>query len=218
MSVSTESVVYRGAKTIYDDWSDQLQPWWSDDLLDYVSAIASMWDQVEIFIEDDPDNDVVAWQALLDVDIAPLIALPWLAQCVGERLPVGMDEESARNWIRLAPNWIRGTPAGIVAAVKRHLTGTQTVQFAERMKLDGTPDDDTIAIVTYAEETPNQEAVLQALRRNVPADIVIEYDVIAQATWALVQAGMADWAELQSTYGPTWAKVAGAKPGFNVWQ
>ena len=55
------------------------------------------------------------------------------------------------------------------------------------------------------------------LRRTVPADIVWEYDVLDAATWALVEAGMADWAELESTYGPTWHNVGGAQPGYNVW-
>jgi hypothetical protein len=204
--------------TIYEDWSEQLTPWMTDDLDTFVAAISSMWESVEVFIEDDPDNDIVAWQTLFDVDIAPLIALPWLAQTVGERLPVGLDEEAARNWIRLSPNWSRGTPGGIVDAVKRHLTGAQTVMFAERSLLDGTPDDDTISIATYLEETPDQTVILDTLRKFVPADILFEYEAISQSTWAIVEAGQDDWAELETTYGPTWSQVAGAKPGFNVWQ
>ena len=204
--------------TIYDDWAEQLAPWMTPDLDDFIRAVAGMWANVEVYIDDDPDNDIVAWQPLFDVDIAPLKSLPWLAQCVGERLPVGMTEDQARDWIRLSPNWQRGTPQGIVNSVKRHLTGTQTVMFAERMHLDGTPDDDTVAIATYEEETPDQDIILDALRHNVPADLMFEYEALPQATWAVVQGGMDDWAELQATYGPTWAGVAGAKPGFNVWQ
>jgi hypothetical protein len=201
--------------TIALDWPTQLQPIWTDDLGDYVAAIATMWNEVEQY-DADPDNDVVAWQALLDVDIAPLAALPWLAQCVGDRVPVGLDEDAARDWVRASPNWSRGTPQGIADGVKRLLTGTQTVQFGVRMKLDGSPHDDYIAIITYATETPDPQRVRNELRRTVPADIVWEYDVIDAATWTLVEAGMADWVELQTTYGPRWHDVAGAKPGFNV--
>ena len=81
--------------TIALDWPTQLEPIWTDDLGDYVAAVATMWSEVEIYAAD-PDNDVVAWQPLLDVDIAPMGALPWLAQCVGERVPVGIDEQGAR--------------------------------------------------------------------------------------------------------------------------
>jgi len=198
------------------DWPLQLTPWWTDELGDYVAAIATMWNEVELF-DDDPTNDVVGWQALFDVDLCPMIALPWLAQCVGDRIPVGYTEDQARDWIRLSPNWSRGTEEGIVNAVKRQLTGNQTVQFGARRKLDGTVDPDYIAIMTYTSETPDQAAVTQALRRNVPADIVCEYQTLAGATWALVEGGGPTWSALEGSYGPTWGDVAGAQPGFNVW-
>lgn len=202
--------------TIATEWPTQLEPVWTDDLGDYVAAVATMWTEVESY-QADPDSDVVSWQALFDVDIAPMAGLPWLAQCVGERVPVGIDEQGARDWIKSAPNWIRGTELGIVNAVKRLLVAPATVQFGTRVKLDGSPDDDYIAIVTYATQTPDPQAVRNALRRTVPADIVWQYDVLDAATWALVQAGMADWDELETTYGPTWHDVGGAKPGYNVW-
>lgn len=202
--------------TIAVDWPEQLAPWMTSDLADFVAAVASMWDQIEIF-DDDPANDVIAWQRLFDVDTAPMFVLPWLAQLVGERLPVGVDENGARDWIKISPNWLRGTPQGIVNSVKRLLTGRQVVQFRERSHLDGTYDARCIAILTYASETPDEEAVRQALRRNVPANLLWEYNVIDAATWALVEAGMANWTELEATYGPTWGNVAGAQPGYDVW-
>lgn len=204
--------------TIATDWPTQLIPLTnqSPDMVGYVAAIASMWDEVEQYFAD-PDNGVVSWQALMDVDIAPLAALTWLAQCVGERLPVGLTADASRAWIYEAPNWSRGTEAGIVSAVKRLLTGTQTVQYGSRIMLDGTPNPDYIAIVTYASETPDEQSVRNTLRHYVPFDIVWQYEVLEQATWELVQAGMADWTQLEQTYGPTWQDVSGAKPGYNVW-
>jgi hypothetical protein len=202
--------------SIADDWLEQLQPWMTLDLYDFVSAIASMWQEAEQYYLDDPDNGVVGWQPLWDVTIAPSGGLPWLAQVVGERLPSGLTDTAQRQWITLAPVQDRGSPTGIVNAVKRLLTGTQTVQFRERSHLDGTADNDYISILTYAAETPNPAAVRQALRRNVPADIVWEYDVATQATWTSVETGMADWTQLQTTYGPAWTDVAGATPGFIV--
>jgi hypothetical protein len=202
--------------TIAADWPAQLAPLLTSDLTAYTNAIASMWGEVEQF-EDDPANDIVGWQALFDVDIAPMIALPWLAQCVGERLPVGIDVDAARDWIRLNPRWMRGTEQAIVNAVKRCLTGPATVQFGQRMHLDATVDVDCVAVLTYTSQTPDQGAVQRALRDNVPADIVWEYACVDGATWALVQAGMSSWTQLQTTYGPKWSNVAGSTPGFNVW-
>lgn len=202
--------------TIALDWPTQLLPIWSDDLSPYVGAIATMWQEVEQY-QADPASDVVSWQALFDVDIAPMAGLPWLAQCVGDRIPVGLGESDARAWVSAAPNWTRGTESGIVSAIKRLLLPPATVQFGTRVKLDGTFDDDYIAVMTYATQTPDPQAVRNALRRTVPADIVWEYDVVDAATWALVEAGMADWTQLESTYGPTWHDVGGAKPGYNVW-
>ena len=202
--------------SIHDDWWEQLLPWQTSDLFDFTGAISSMWDALAPY-DADPDNEVVAWQALLDVDIAPFAGLPWLAQCVGDRVPVGLTEDQARDWIRNSPNWIRGTPQGIVSAIRRVLTGPSVVQFAERQRLDGTPDADCIAIITYVSQTPSVEAVKHALRRNCPGDIVWEYAVIDHATWALVEAGMSSWQQLETTYGPTWGNVSGAQPGFNVW-
>jgi hypothetical protein len=202
--------------TIAIDWPTQLQAIWSDDLSDYVAAIATMWAEVEVY-QADPANDVVSWQALLDVDIAPLQALPWLTQLVGDRLPVGLDEAAARDWIKATPNWQRGTPAGIVAAVQRLLIDPAVVQFGVRRHLDGTVDVDAIAILTYASETPDPQAVRNALRRTVPADIVWEYNVVIRSTWSIVQAGAPTWAQLQATSGPTWNDVTASVPGYDVW-
>lgn len=192
--------------TIALDWPTQLIPIWSDDLADYVAAIATMWSEVEVY-QADPDNDVAAWQALFDVDVAPMQALPWLAQCVGERLPVGIDESGARDWIRQAPNWSRGTYEGIVAAVTRVLDPDATVYVEQRQQSDGTVDVDYIYVFTFSAQTPDPQRVRNQLRRTVPADIVWEYELAAPKTWAAVQVGMANWTQFEATHGPTWADV-----------
>lgn len=201
--------------TIAADWPTQLQPIWTGDLAEYVAAIASMWNEVEVY-EADPGNDITAFQALLDVDLANLSALVWLAQCVGDRVPVGYTEEQARAWVKQLPNWNRGTPAAIVAAVQRVLTGGQAVLYRWRSHADGTVDPDCIAILTYASETPDQQLVENALRRNVPADIIFEYQCVAGATWALVQPSHT-WATFQTANGPTWGDVRNQHPEFNPW-
>ena len=96
-------------------WPAQLQPWWTPDLAVYVAAVAGMWAETDQYLED-PDNDIVAYQALLDVDLAPFKALPWLAQCVGERVPVGYTDpkpatgSATRRNGSAAPPKASGTP------------------------------------------------------------------------------------------------------------
>lgn len=187
---------------------------WDDtgDFQTYARAVGQMFLEVETFAED--TDTVIGWQALWDVDIAPSNALPWLAQTVGERVPSGSTDAQARSLIKAAPNQDRGTPLAIANAVKQCLTGGQTIGFRERYRDDGTQDDDALAVFTYVSETPSQNAVLAALRRTVPADIDIYYQCLSSPTWAALQTGKATWADFEAAYGPTWAAVEGAQPGY----
>jgi hypothetical protein len=197
-------------------WPAQLAPVQTDDLDAYTAAIAAMWAQTDLFLAD-PDNDVVDYQALVDVDLAPTWALPWLAQLVGERIPVGYTDTQARDWIRNSPKWIRGTPAGIWNAVKRVLLPGASMQMRERWNPNtSTADPDWISILTWATQTPDQNLVLQVLRREVPADIMFGYTMQTAATWGSFTGTVANWAAMKTTY-PTWAAVQGATPGYVTW-
>lgn len=203
--------------TITALWIPQLAPILTPDLQTYALAIASMWAQTDQYLED-PDNDIVAFQAMFDVDIAPFEALPWLAQCVGERIPVGYDDQQARDWIRNSPKWIRGTPQGIWNAVKRVLAPGAVMQMRERWNANtGAADPDWISIFTWADQTPDVNLVEQALRRNVPADILYYYATQTSVTWGALTAAASSWAALNADYGPAWSDVRGATPGFTSW-
>jgi Phage tail protein (Tail_P2_I) len=197
-------------------WVPQLGPILTTDLQTYALAIAGMWEETDQYLED-PDNDIVAFQALFDVDIAPFKTLPWLAQCVGERLPVGYDDAQSRDWIRNSPKWIRGTPAGIWNAVKRVLTPGASMQMRERWNANtNTADPDWISILTYTGQTPDPNLVLQVLRRNVPADIMYTYTTQGAATWNSFHGVINTWAQMKATYA-TWGAVQGATPGYVTW-
>lgn len=191
--------------TIALDWPTQLAPIWTDDLGDFVAAVATMWNEVEAY-QADPENGVAAWQPLFDVDLAPTEALPWLAQCVGERLPVGISDAGARNWIRTAPNWMRGTPQAIVDGLARVLAPGATVHVRMSTKSDGSADPDYIWVLTYASQTPDPQLVRNQLRRTVPGDIVWEYQNVTDPTWLLAQEGIATWGDFAATYA-TWDAV-----------
>lgn len=175
------------------------------DFQTYATAIGQMFAEIEQYAED--TDTTVGWSVLWDVDTATHNALPWLAMIVGERVPSGASDSQARALIKAAPNQDRGTPLAIANAIKQLLTGAQTVAMRERKRSDGTADDDALNIVTWATQTPDQNAVLAALRRTVPADIDVYYDVLTSPTWATIQSGSPTWATIQTNDGPTWADI-----------
>jgi hypothetical protein len=116
--------------SIAEDLNEAMLPWLTPDLEDYNNAIGWMFHTVEQwFDEDDEDGN---WAMLLDPDLCPVEALPYLAQYVGERLPTGISEPLAREWIKDAPNQLRGTAYSIFRAAQRTLIGSRTVQIIER--------------------------------------------------------------------------------------
>ena len=72
--------------TIASEMIEELAPWMTGDLAQYLEAIGSMWEQIEQFTLDDPNDDGSgAWTILLDVDRCPTDGLPFLAQWNGEQ-------------------------------------------------------------------------------------------------------------------------------------
>lgn len=134
------------------------------------------------------------WQILLDPELCPAVALPFLAQFVGARLTPAMSEAEQRAAIGNPEGFGRGTPAAIVAVAKRRLTGTKTVLLVEfytglayRMKL-----------VTLESETPDPDATL--------ADILLEQKPIGIRLFFNTSPDW-DWAELVIEQ-PTWKTTA----------
>jgi hypothetical protein len=197
---------------IADDLVEAFIPWLTDDLEDYLRAIGSMFSEVELYaIADDDDQ---GWVILFDPDRCPAPALPYLAQYVGERLPVGISEAGAREWIKDAPNQRRGTIGAIWRTAQRRLTGTRTVSIIERDGIDGSDDPDRLTVITYTDETPDPAGVLADLHHDAVAiDTDLNYEVVAGQTW--VQAGAAEptWNDLHAAW-PTWADVFAARTGL----
>ena len=231
--------------SVADDFVAALAPWMTPDLETYARAIGGMFAEVEMWAEDSPT--LPGWGILLDVNTCPAKALPYLAMYVGERLPAGITEAAAREWIRDAPNQVRGTPYSIFRAAQRYLTGQRTVQIIEREPSGGTTqtwtaatvggtwaavgttyatwaqvlrgssdDPDRITVITYADETPNQAQVLAELRTVVPADIVLNYQLLTGQRWVDVAGAYATWAAVKAA-NLTWDDVRGVRVGSNVY-
>jgi hypothetical protein len=139
-------------------------------------ALGRMLEQVaEVF---DPEGDVPPLAPILDVELCPGWALPWLAQLVGVVLPYGVGDDEARTYIRDVAGFERGTPASLRAAAGLFLTGDKTVYFRERDPTGADPPY-TLEVVTVASETPDPAAVLRALLAQKPGGIVLNYRTVA---------------------------------------
>lgn len=148
------------------------------------------------------------WQILLDPELCPAAALPYLAQFVGARLTPSMSEAEQRAAISNPEGFGRGTPAAIVAVAKRRLTGTKTVLLVEfyaglayRMK-----------IVTLESETPEPEATLaDILREQKPIGIRLFFNSSPDWVWDELVAEEPLWDDVVAEYG-TWDAVLTHSP------
>jgi hypothetical protein len=203
--------------TVESDLVAAMEPWLTPDLETYVRVIGLMFREIETYVLDEaldpfpgapePTFDPVGWEVMLDPDRAPAKALPYLAQFVGERLPVGLSENDARRWIRDAPNQRRGTVGSIVAAAKRRLIGDRLVTVVER---EG-GDPEALGVVTYLQETPSEADVRAELAKVVPIDLRLNYRVLQGQTWTNVNANYATWTAVNNEQ--SWGELAATQAG-----
>jgi len=176
--------------TIGSLFQERLVVYSTPDLDDYALTIGEMFDEFDLYVG--LDDEELGWSKLLDVDLCPPLALPYLGQFIGERVPPDLettDSDAAREWVADRPNSRRGTNSSIVGVARRNLSGSRVVAVRER---DG--DADHIAIRTLAAETLNATLIQQELRREaVPADIVMDYQIFTGTTLADLDAGFATY-------------------------
>lgn len=140
------------------------------DLLWLTNAAIGALAEVEDIVRDTDAH--TGWGIVLDVDAAPAKMLPWLAQFMGVEVVVGLDDESQRLRIKSVSGSSRGKPGAIVAAAAQFLTGTKRVDLFER---DGSAW--AFRIRTYAGETPDPQAVKDAVTALKPGGLVFVYEV-----------------------------------------
>lgn len=202
--------------SIATDLVDAFRPWMTDDLRDYLEAMGSMFSETELYAISEEDDEL-GWSILFDPDLCPAQALPYLAQFVGEQLPVGITEADAREWIKDAPNQRRGTLESVVRVAQRSLTGDRIVQVRQRSGSDPILPEDQITVQTYTTQTPSAEQVRRDLEADaVPYDITLNMVVLPGQTWADVNADNANWAAVAAA-NPTWLDLQGRTPGYNIY-
>jgi hypothetical protein len=142
----------------------------SGELLQLVYALFNPIVAIDDIVRDSDTH--TGWGKLLDVDEAPAIALPWVAQFVGVETITGLDEASQRIRIKAAAGFNRGSVSAIRAAAQQHLTGTRRVELYER---EGSAW--TFRLRTYLGETPDSQLVQDAVAALKPAGLVFVYEV-----------------------------------------
>lgn len=138
-------------------------------LLIYCGALGRMRQTLHDLVTDKEDRP--GWADLLDVDRCPAQYLPYLAQIVGARIPVGTPENLARDIVRTPSGFKRGTREAMIAAAKPYLTHTKTVRFIERTGGHAY----RFTVVTKPSETPDPAPVEKALLAQKPAGLIMTY-------------------------------------------
>lgn len=157
---------------------------------------ATSWRVTEFSVDPwTPGVNRAGWAVLTDVDSAPREALPWLAQFSGVRVPSGTTQADARRRIKDADGTRRGTPAALVKAVQRTLTGNKTVVLTER---DGSAY--RLGVFTYVSETPDSAATQRAILDQKPAGIVLNYVAGTGAEYSALDASHTTYAAMDTAF------------------
>lgn len=139
-------------------------------LLKFIDSFGELLGEIDDVVKDSDDG--TGWSSVFDVDRIEVEYLPYLAQFVGARLPVGLTEQAQRDYIKASPGFRRGTKAAMMAEARATLTPDADFFFIERQ-----PNAYGLTVQTRPAETPDPTATEAALRRQKPAGIVLNFVV-----------------------------------------
>src|SRR5690242_6226224 len=92
-------------------------------LLSFCDALCTGcgFEQLNTYVAD--RDDLPGWAAIFDPNLCPDEALPYLAQFVGVQFDPRLTETERRAALIAHEGWRRGTPAAMISAAQRTLTG-----------------------------------------------------------------------------------------------
>lgn len=135
------------------------------------------------------------WTRVLNADLAPREALPWLGQFLGVRVSAGAPAPVQRVEIKTAAGFRRGSVRAIREAAQAWLEGERRVLIRER---DGSAY--RLVVITYEAETPYPHAVEAAIRAQKPAGISLDYVVQSGQDYQTLEEGHDDYADVAASY------------------
>src|SRR4051812_16816817 len=140
----------------------------ADLLLALVDALTMPAAPLEEIVRGDEDNQ--PYERAVDIDLAPLWVLPWLACMVGVEWRGGTSED-LRALIRDRPRYRRGTNAAIEAEVRTTLANPATASVTVQSRVGDDPF--TMNVFTLPSETPDPAATFAAVMRTKPAFVLV---------------------------------------------
>lgn len=112
-------------------------------------------------------------ERLLDPDVTPAFALPYVAQFAGVHFPADTPEAEQRMRITSPPAFQRGTLAAMQAAIlATQIPGAAPARFIER---NGGPYN--LTVIVRNGDTPDQAATEAAARSQKPAGYLLTFQV-----------------------------------------
>jgi hypothetical protein len=162
----------------------------------YVDALALILEETAQLVRaDDEGHD--GWSAFADPLRCPAAYLFTLAQWAGVRYPRRMSEPELRELINgRAPGLWRGTKSAIEAAVRRYLAPGGTISFIERALGNAY----ALTIFTYAHSTLNEAAIRRELLLQVPAGLILTYEVRVGQDYSILKARVPEYATVKTTW------------------
>lgn len=149
-------------------------------LAHYVDSLAIVFEETANLVRSDDDDE--GWTAFADPERCPDSYLTTLAQWAGIRWPNRLAPDDLRTLIggKGSGLW-RGTKSALIAAVRRYMTPGGSLYFEERA--DGDPY--KLRIFTYGFDTLDEAAIRTELLLNVPAGLLLDYDVRVGQTYGM---------------------------------
>jgi hypothetical protein len=146
---------------------------------------------------------------LVDPVLADAGWLLWMAQLVGAKVSSYDPEQTLRAIIASASSgWRAGTKDSMAAAARTQLTGSQYVEILDHQTSTGPGGQWDVLVKTRSVETPNNQAVLDAISAAgvKPAGVVLHI-VHTAASWDALEAAYPTsdqwdaltWDEIEST-------------------
>lgn len=175
-------------------------------LAHYLSASGLILEDIALLVRAGADGD--GWSAFADPQRCPEDFLYTLAQWAGVRYPRRMSADDLRAVIGpRAPGPWRGTRQALLASVRRYLTDDGTIYLEEFA--DGDPY--KLRVFTYSFNTRDEEAIRHELHTNVPAGLIVLYEVRDGQTYNMVRARAANYTQLKAMYA-TYQDMHDARP------
>lgn len=160
-----------------------------DSLMYLCGAIATMFDDWWVIIQEN-------WDQVLNADETPDYALKYTAQFGGVKAQPSWTTAQLRAEVTSPSGFGRGTPAAMIQAIQRTLTGDKAVLMIERNNGEAYQ----LFIRTLTSETPNEAFTLQAILTQKPAGIALDYDAFSGQTFATLDASYASFNAADTDY------------------